>query len=270
MSDEALPSTRTVTVDGVRIACWEQGRGDPPLLFVHGWCCDHTYWAPQVAALSRDHRTVTLDLAGYGASDRPDRSYEMQRYAAELLGLAQALGLGRPVVVGHSMGGLIAFLAAAAAPERVRGIVLIDPAFGPEPPSPEAAQGYLAFAAALRGDGYQDLMRQFIEGSFFTAATPALVRQKVLAGMPTADHQVMASCFDGIIAAALALPEAIAVAGLWLAASKPVVGAPDMGAQVAARWPSLRFVQMPDVGHFVQLEAPSRVSELIRAFASGL
>lgn len=259
-----------VAVDGVRIACWDQGRGDPPLLFVHGWCCDHTYWAPQAAALSADHRIVTLDLPGYGASERPRRSYSMPQYATEVLAGAHALELGRPLLVGHSMGGLIAFLAAAAAPQQVRGVVLVDPAFGPEAPSPEAEQGYRAFAAALHGEAYQDLLRQFIEGAFFTPATPAWVREKVLAGMPAADQQVMASCFDAIIADALALPDTCPVPGLWVAASKPVVAAADMAAQVTARWPSVRVVQIPEVGHFVQLEAPDRLNDLIREFAAGL
>lgn len=52
--------------DGVRLAYWEQGSGSPPMLFVHGWCCDHTYFAPQVEHFAANHRAISVDLRGHG------------------------------------------------------------------------------------------------------------------------------------------------------------------------------------------------------------
>jgi pimeloyl-ACP methyl ester carboxylesterase len=50
--------------DGVRLAYTEAGSGDPPLLFVHGWCCDHSYFQPQFEHFQRGHRVVAVDLRG--------------------------------------------------------------------------------------------------------------------------------------------------------------------------------------------------------------
>ena len=57
--------------DGVALAYEEAGSGDPPLLLVHCWCCDHSYFQPQFEHFQRDHRVVAVDLRGHGASDKP-------------------------------------------------------------------------------------------------------------------------------------------------------------------------------------------------------
>ena len=56
----------THSPDGVRIAYDVTGEGEPTLVFVHGWCCDRSYWQPQVEYLSQQYRVVAIDLAGHG------------------------------------------------------------------------------------------------------------------------------------------------------------------------------------------------------------
>lgn len=63
--------------DGVALYYEEQGQGKPALVFVHGWCCDRTYHAPQVAHFSKTHRCVALDLRGHGESDKPEEGYSI-------------------------------------------------------------------------------------------------------------------------------------------------------------------------------------------------
>jgi pimeloyl-ACP methyl ester carboxylesterase len=65
--------------DGVNLFYEETAGGDPPILFVHGWCCDHRYFAPQFERYAeRGHRVVAVDLQGHGQSDKPEGSYAMQ------------------------------------------------------------------------------------------------------------------------------------------------------------------------------------------------
>jgi pimeloyl-ACP methyl ester carboxylesterase len=62
---------RRLRRDGVALFYDEAGGGELPLVFVHGWCCDHTYFAPQFEHFRRKHRVVAVDLRGHGQSDKP-------------------------------------------------------------------------------------------------------------------------------------------------------------------------------------------------------
>ncbi|HSP54543.1 MAG TPA: alpha/beta hydrolase, partial [Dehalococcoidia bacterium] len=70
--DDAL---KLAVRDGVALAYLDIGVGAPPLLFIHGWCCDRTYWREQLLAFQDRHWTVAVDLRGHGASDKPDQDY---------------------------------------------------------------------------------------------------------------------------------------------------------------------------------------------------
>jgi len=58
-----------VTRNGRPLFYREEGSGGPPILLVHGWCCDHTYMAPQIEHLASAHRVIAPDLSGHGRSD---------------------------------------------------------------------------------------------------------------------------------------------------------------------------------------------------------
>lgn len=88
-----------------------------PILLVHGWCCDHTFFGPQFEHFIREgHRVVAVDLRGHGQSDKPHETYTMQLFADDLAFLREELGLERPAVIGDSMGGVVAFAFAASHP----------------------------------------------------------------------------------------------------------------------------------------------------------
>jgi pimeloyl-ACP methyl ester carboxylesterase len=102
--------------DGVNLYYTDQGAGDPPLLFVHGWCCNSSHFQPQVDFFSRDHRCIAVDLRGHGESDKPEQDYTMAVFADDLAWLCAQLGVQRPVVIGHSMGGVVALALAQRHP----------------------------------------------------------------------------------------------------------------------------------------------------------
>ena len=94
-------------IGGLRLFFEERGSGGRPLVFVHGWCCDHTFFAPQVEHFARGRRVVAVDLRGCGRSDRPDPGeahYDTAAFADDVAALCHELSLDGPVVVGHSMG----------------------------------------------------------------------------------------------------------------------------------------------------------------------
>jgi pimeloyl-ACP methyl ester carboxylesterase len=134
--------------DGVALAYAEAGSGAPPLLLVHCWCGDHTHLAPQFDYFGRTHRVVAVDLRGHGASDKPMQEYTVAGFADDLAWLCDQLGVVKPVVLGHSMGGNVAFELARRHPDLPAAVVALDSAIvRPDWLAPEARQ----HAAGLGG-----------------------------------------------------------------------------------------------------------------------
>jgi len=95
-------------------------------VFVRGLACTREFWAPQVEHFAARHRVLAVDLRGRGASHAPVQRYRMRAFADDLGWICDQLELVRPVVVGHSLGGLIGLELAAASADRIRAAVLID------------------------------------------------------------------------------------------------------------------------------------------------
>src|SRR5260370_32674652 len=112
--------------DNVAFAYEDVGTGSQPFLLVKGWTCNHNVFAPQIEYFSRFHRVIAADLCGHGASDAPQRQYTVPEFADDLAWLWGELGVERAVLVGHSMGGLIAMQLAATHPELSAAVCLID------------------------------------------------------------------------------------------------------------------------------------------------
>ena len=133
----------------LRLHYEREGEGDPPFVFVHGWCCDHTFFAPQLEHFRAAHEVVALDLRGCGASSRTDDGYDIPTLAEDVAALCAALELERPVVVGHSLGGMIGIELATRYPSLPGAVVAVDP--GPIDPLPEALRSFEALVAQLEG-----------------------------------------------------------------------------------------------------------------------
>ena len=98
------------------------GRGRP-LVFVHGWLGSWRYWVPTMEDLSSKHRTYALDLWGFGDSDKRTQSYSVNAYVELLDRFLDKLGVVRPELVGHALGGVIALLFASQASDQVEQVV---------------------------------------------------------------------------------------------------------------------------------------------------
>lgn len=109
--------------DGCRIHFDQLGEGLACVL-IPGLGGDGGFWRGAAGQLSRGHRLVIVDHRGAGASDRPAGGYSIPRIAADVLGIMNALGLGRAALLGHSTGAMIAQTIAVTAPERVSCLVL--------------------------------------------------------------------------------------------------------------------------------------------------
>jgi pimeloyl-ACP methyl ester carboxylesterase len=139
----AEPEEGSVAVAGAEIAWLAWGdRSAPTLVLVHGGAAHARWWRAHGPLLATHHRVVALDLSGHGASDRRSE-YRAETWAQEVLAAAAAGGgAGRPVVVGHSMGGFVTVVAAACHGADLEGAVVLDaPIRRPDPESEEGRGG---------------------------------------------------------------------------------------------------------------------------------
>lgn len=245
--------------DGVSLFYEEDGRGDPPVLLVHGWCCDHTYLAPQFERFRRGHRVVAVDLRGHGQSDKPEQGYTMAGFADDLAWLCRQLAIARPVVVGHSMGGVIAMELTARHPDLASAVVLLDSPVVPPAGRGEAVTGLMQ---ALRAPDYREVAR-LIVGSMFLPTDDQTRRERITEGMSSTPQHVMASALESIFACDTeAAAAACKVAVLAISADDP---ASDF-ARFRELCPQLTLGQTVGAGHFHQLEVPEQVNAMIERF----
>jgi pimeloyl-ACP methyl ester carboxylesterase len=116
----------TVKVNGINV-CYElRGRGEV-VLFLHGLGFSHGMWGDAVKAASKYHTTCTIDLPGFGDSDKPESNYGTSYYVSFIRDFMNATGIDNAAIVGVSMGGAIAAGFAAKNPGRVSRLVLTSP-----------------------------------------------------------------------------------------------------------------------------------------------
>ncbi|MHB8996240.1 MAG: alpha/beta fold hydrolase [Armatimonadota bacterium] len=142
-ADVAPDDCAFVEVAGRPVIYRAFGSGDTAICFIHGFGESLRIWEPIQSALAATHRTVSLDLWGFGASVRP-ADITPRDWITQVLGTLDALGIERAIFVGHSLGGRVSLMCARHAPERVAGLVLCDADWG------QARHGYLLAWAMCR------------------------------------------------------------------------------------------------------------------------
>jgi len=107
------------------------GSGAREIVFAHGFGCDQTMWRFVAPAFADDYRIVLYDLTGAGQSDLAaydyDRYNDLSAHAQDLVEICDTLELDKPIVVGHSVGAIVAGIAAADHPDRFAQVVMVSP-----------------------------------------------------------------------------------------------------------------------------------------------
>lgn len=249
--------------DGAQLAFADTGSGNVTLLFVHGWRADHTVWHDLVAALSPAMRTLAVDLRGTGASRPANAPYNLERYAADLRELVDALALGPVVLVGHSMGATIALRFAVDHPAATRGLVLIAPV-------PAGGAGFspkgIAYLRATAEDPVAT--KSWLARTLAVGDDPVLLERLCSAAGMTA-RDVALESFDCWAFADFAAETSKIIAPALVIA--PSLDAPENAERrVAALLRDARYVLLPDSAHYAIVERPEAIAQLIRAFVAEL
>jgi pimeloyl-ACP methyl ester carboxylesterase len=104
---------------------------NPPFLLIHGWSCDSTDWSFTIPALMQIYHVITFDLRGHGHSSAPESAtYTIKDFTDDAVALLQHLNFTKDVLVmGHSMGGIVASCLTGLHPAYFKGLVVIDPPY---------------------------------------------------------------------------------------------------------------------------------------------
>jgi pimeloyl-ACP methyl ester carboxylesterase len=114
-----------VTVNHVRLHCLEQGNG-PLVILLHGWPETSYEWRFTMVSLSHKYRVVAPDLRGLGQSEKTPLGYDKKTIATDIKALIETLGEQQAIVIGHDMGGKVAYVMAHLYPENVKKLILVD------------------------------------------------------------------------------------------------------------------------------------------------
>lgn len=250
-----------LTRDRVKLHYVEEGAGDPAFVFVHGWCCDHTFFQPQFDHFKSSHRVVALDLRGCGDSDQPDDGYDIPTLADDVAALSRELGLSRPVIVGHSLGGMIGIELAARHPSLAGPVVAVDP--GPIDPLPQTRRIFEALIEQLEGPDSDAALKAYVETMFLTTDDPQR-RDHIVETMCLAPRHAAIAVLRGVLSWNGVGAFMTAKAPLLVLRSRP--GGSNDPARLLSLRPDVQIGMTVGSGHFHQLEVPEQVTPMIERF----
>ena len=234
------------------------GAGSMPVVFVHSLAGNTQQWSAQLSHFRTTRRAVALDLRGHGQSSSPtDGDYEMNTLAQDVHAVVEKLGIEKFILVGHSMGGGVAVSYAATYPQRVAGLLLVDPPGDSTQMPVEDVQQYIG---AMESDAYLNI----IEGYWNHILTGAT---------ETTQTQVMQDLRNTpkttVVGASKALFNFNPVAALGryhgpkLSVITPINETP-FGLHKLV--PDLPHVMITDTGHWLQMDKPEEFNQILDNF----
>jgi pimeloyl-ACP methyl ester carboxylesterase len=233
----------------------ERGAG-LPVVFVHSLAGTSSHWAAQLDHLRPKRRAVALDVRGHGRSERPKNGdYSISGMAGDIEAVVDSFGLQRFVLVGHSMGGGVALTYAGAYPERVAGLLLVDPIGDGKQIAPAEVKPLLAGLDS----NYDTTIREYWTG---IAGPDSAVRARLLADLRATPQETVVPAFREVLKfdpdPALARYQ-----GRMLSVVTPYNDQPFSLHRLGKGFPH-RVVQ--GTGHWIQLDKPEEFNRMMDEF----
>lgn len=231
----------------------------PAVILIHGAGGNHMLWPAPFHRLAR-RAVYALDLPGHGRSSGPGRQ-QVEEYAADLVAFIDALAVERAVLVGHSLGGAIAQVAALAAPQRVAALVLV------------ATGARLRVAPAII-EGLANNPEQTVATIMQWAWGPSALPEMIEQGRQT----MLKTGVDVLLGDFLACDRfdlrqqlgQVSAPTLVLTGSEDRMTPPRLGQSLAEGIPGARFQLIEGAGHMLMLERPAETAQAVEAFLANL
>jgi pimeloyl-ACP methyl ester carboxylesterase len=253
--DRTMSASRVSGPAGA-LALDDGGSGGLPVVFVHSLAGNSTHWSKQLEHLRRARRAVALDLRGHGRSEPPKNGdYTIAAMAGDVAAVADTLGLDRFVLVGHSIGGGVALAYAGAHPDRVAGLVLVDPIGDGKQIPPAEAKAYLAGFET----NYDSTSREY----WTTVAGPdSVIRKRLLADLKATPGEAVVQGLRDIMQFD-PHPALARYSGPKLSVVTPHNDMPSSLHRLGKGFPH-RLVE--GTGHWIQLDKPEEFNRLLDEF----
>ena len=264
---------RIVELPGGDIQVREDGPRDAPaVVLIHGFAASMRWFDSVTPSLARDLRVVRIDLLGHGGSEKPRDGYAMEEQADVVAQVMDELGIRRAVLVGHSMGGVVATAVAERHRERVSRVMLIGtPPDGRAIDEPITAQAAFWPVVGHAVDTLIDdrLVRLAVEGGFAPEFDPPRRLEKDIFGRTT--WNVFSETSDAIDRywRARPVPQRLLSTGV---PATVLLGEREGHAPRSTalyREVGARVTVLDGLDHSPMVEAPGRAAALIAAFARG-
>ena len=252
--------------DGVTLSYRVQGRGPTTLLFMHGWAGSGSYFDEVVAELDLNAlQVVTMDFRGHGDSEKAVEPYDLDRIAADVWTVADAVAAARPVLIGFSMSGKFAQYVAACQPHRVSGLVVVAGPPASEMPLPqEVARDWVARAGSREG------MRDLLVPLFISEPVDDAVFDRWLDNAVKVPAAVLDCTLQTCISSSFAdRVESLQMPSLIVGGRRDPLVSPEVVAHLARTLPSARGICL-ECNHEIPMERPRELAHLVEAFVCGL
>lgn len=265
----------TITVNGVRLFYQLHGRGDIPLVLVHGSWASHHIWDLVVPSLAESFRVLSYDRRGHSGSERPTAQGSVREDVADLAALIEKLGLGPAWVAGNSFGASITLRLAGERPELFRGLIAHEPplfsllADDPNvlPILEEVENRIGAVTKRIASGDHAGAAEQFVETVAFGpnawAQLPPDFQQTLIENAPTfldESNDPEQFAFDLEWVKEFTSPSLLTSGDQSPPTFAPVV------AQLAGALPKVETMIFPGAGHIPHFTHPDAYVEAIRTF----
>jgi len=249
-----------------RVAVEVDGEGDAVLL-IHGLGGSSNVWTPVMPALAR-HRAIRPDLPGSARSSRVEGPLSIERFVEAMLRVCSAVGVERAHVAAHSLGTIVAFHLAVAAPGLVRSLALFGPLLAP---ADAIRPGIRARGEKARSEGEAGM--QEIANALVQAATSSETKARRPAAVALVREFLMRQPPDGYARTCDALADAqaaevakLACPVLLVTGDEDAVAPAQAVRQIAERIPGCRLEFLRGCGHWTTIEKPDECNDLLRRF----
>ena len=249
----------------------EHGRGETPLLLIHGFGCDQTAWRRLLPYLEADYRLILMDLAGFGCAAPqafdPERHTTPAGHAEDIVTLCDALDLKGAVMLGHSIGGTIGLLASIARPNAFRQLVTVcsSARYLDDPPDYHGGYSHEQLDGLMRlmEQNYLDWASTLSKVALGDAATMDRehdLRERFLAVDPEVLRPLARSIFLGDTRHHLAK---VSVPSLIVQTARDAIVPLTAAEYLQANLPESELAVLDCAGHYPQLTHPDRLAQTL-------
>jgi pimeloyl-ACP methyl ester carboxylesterase len=251
----------------VELAYDDMGTGSPPMLLLHGFSCNRTDFVHQLTHFSEQHRVLAFDQRGHGQSSLAhDGSYGFGVDVSDAHALCDELGINRPIVVGHSLGGVSA-LKLAAEPGFASALVLLDSTIELPDEVEEQLEAFVEGLERSSDEEFQEQVRQYARAQMIDPSDDAEEAGRLIersANVPKDVYVAGVKSIIGVDVRALAL--SVTVPTLFIGSSLPWL---DLG-RVHTLRPDWFLGRTVGAGHFHHLLVPDQVNAMVDRFLASI